>query len=247
MIVVVFDDENRANQGVGALKKLDDDGSISVHAAGVIMKNSDGSIDAKDLSDDYPVRTLTGTSIGALIGVLGGPIGVGVGASVGMLAGWTADLDRAGVNADFLEDVAAKLTPGKWAVVSDVSEEYETPVDNAMSDLGGTVFRANRVSVEDEQEKEEEAAMNVEIAQLKEEQAQASGSNKEKIQAKISSLNAKLQLKKQKAKQSSDQRKLELQAKMHGLEEKSKKSRADAKKKIDARIASARDWLQQPA
>ena len=247
MLVVVFDDENKANQGAEALKRLDDDGTVSVHALAVIMKKADGSVEANDPSDDYPIRTLTGTSIGALIGILGGPIGVGVGASVGMLAGWAADLDRAGVNADFLEDVATKLTPGKWAVVSDVSEDREMPLDNAMSGIGGTVFRANRVSVEDEQEKEDEAAMNAEIAQLKEEQAQASGDNKAKIQAKIDSLNSKLQLKKQKAKKSSDERKLELEAKIHAMQEKAKKSRAENKAKLDARIASARNWLEQPA
>ena len=47
--------------------------------------------------------------------------------------GWFAvmvcDLFAAGVNAEFVDDTAAMLTPGKCAVVADVSEEWETPVD----------------------------------------------------------------------------------------------------------------------
>ena len=50
---------------------------------------------------------------------------------------------RAGVNAEFLDDVSAKLTPGKWAVVSEISEEWVTPVDTRMEALGGIVFRTH--------------------------------------------------------------------------------------------------------
>jgi len=246
MLTVVFDDETKAYQGSSALKELDTDGSISVHALAVVNKNPDGSLATKQVDGDYPIRTLEGTAIGGLIGVLGGPIGVAIGASSGLLAGSILDVDRADVNVDYVDQVRAKLTPGKWAVVADISEEWETPVDTKMAALGGIVFRANRVSVEDEKDAREEAATKAEIAHLKDEQSKARQEDKAKIQNKIDTLNAKLQAKQQKAKQRSDQRKIEAEAKLHALQEKAKKSSGENKAKIDARIASLREWLNQP-
>jgi uncharacterized membrane protein len=246
MLVIVFDDETKAYEGSKALKDLDSDGDISVHALTVVKKNQDGTLTSKALDDDFPIREAGGTAIGALIGVLGGPIGVGLGAATGLFAGSMSDLYRAGVNADYLDEVSGKLTPGKWAVVADVSEEWETPVDTRMSALGGTVLRANRVSVEKEQDAQDEAATKAEIAHLKEEQAHAKQEDKAKIQRKIDALNAKNQSRRQKAKQRWDQEKLETEAKIHAMQEKSKKSRADSKVKIDARVAAMRDWLNQP-
>jgi uncharacterized membrane protein len=246
MLVVVFDDETKAYQGSSAIKELDADGSISVHALAVVNKNPDGSLTTKEVDDDFPIRTLEGTAIGALIGVLGGPIGVALGASSGLLVGSVFDLDRADVSADYVDQVSKKLTPGKWAVVADITEEWETPVDTKMAGLGGTVFRANRVSVEDEKNAREQAAMKTEIAHLKEEQSKARQEDKAKLQKKIDALNAKLQAKQQQAKQRSDQRKLETEAKIHALQEKAKKSNSENKAKIEARIASLREWLNQP-
>jgi len=240
MLIVVFNDETKAYEASRALRELDSEGSISIHAEAVVKKNPDGSLTTKDFGDDFPVRTATGTAIGALIGLLGGPIGVVIGGTTGAFAGSMADLDRAGVNADYLDEVSAKLTPGKWAVVSDVSEEWETPVDTRMESLGGSVFRATREDVEMQQDMMEEAALNAEIAQLKQEQAEASQSQKAKIQVKIDRLNNKLQTKIQKAKERSEQQRKETDSKIHALEDKSKKSRADIKAKIDARIDSLR-------
>ena len=60
------------------------------------------------------------------------------------------DLYAAGVNTDFGADVAGVLTPGKCAVIADVSEEWVTPVDSTVEPLGGVVFRSPRNTVEDD-------------------------------------------------------------------------------------------------
>ena len=144
MLVVVFENEQKAYEGSRALTALDFEGSISVYAEAVIKKNDDGTVTIEQTEDDFPIRTVGGTAIGALIGLLGGPVGVAVGAVGGTFAGGVWDLSRAGVNADFLDEVSAILTPGKWAIVSDISEEWVTPVDTKMEALGGTVFRISR-------------------------------------------------------------------------------------------------------
>src|SRR5271165_6443439 len=116
MLVVIFGDEAKAYEGSHALKQLDAEGSITIHAEAVIKKNPDGTVTVKQVDDGFPIRTLGGTTIGSLLGLLGGPIGLGIGAVAGALAGSLGDLSAAGVAAEFLDDTATALTPGKCAV-----------------------------------------------------------------------------------------------------------------------------------
>ena len=241
MLVVVFENELKAYDGSRALKALDSEGSISVHAEAVIKKNTDGTITIKQQGDEFPIRTFGGTTIGALIGLLGGPIGLAVGAVAGTFAGGAWDINRAGVNADFLNEVSTKLTPDKWAIVSEISEDWVTPVDTQMEALGGTVFRTARRSVEHEQYAKDVAAIKADIAQLKAEQAKSRADQKAKLQTKIDNLNKKLHTKLEQAKQASQQQKNEAKAKVDALEKKAAKAKGEAKAKIEARIADIKE------
>jgi uncharacterized membrane protein len=245
MLVVVFDNESNAYEGSHALKQLDGEGSITVHAESVIKKGADGTVSVKQADGDFPVRTVGGTAIGSLIGLLGGPVGLGIGAVAGALAGSIGDLYVAGVNADFLDDVSALLTPGKCAVVADVSEEWVTPVDSRMEAAGGVVFRSLRTTVEDDQRARDVAELKEEIAQLKAEHAQSRAEHKAKLQAKIDALNAKLQGKLDQAKQRSQQIKAETDAKVQALQQTAAKAQGDAKKAINARIDQIRGEYEE--
>jgi len=74
MLVVVFDNENKAYEGKNALQQLDGEGSISVYGYAVLAKNADGTATVKQGDDVGPIGTLLGTSLGSLIGVLGGQL-----------------------------------------------------------------------------------------------------------------------------------------------------------------------------
>lgn len=240
-MVVVFDNELKAYDGSKAISDLESEGSISIHARAVITKNADGKIEIKQKGEEYPVRTVGGTAIGALIGLLGGPIGVGVGAIGGTVAGGIWDINRAGVSAEFLDQVSAKLTPGKWAVVSDISEDWETPVDTRMAALGGTVFRTTRKDVGHEQHAREVAAIKANIAQLKAEQAKSSKEEKAKMQLKIDDLKKKLDAKSEHSKQRSKQKEEEYKAKVDALEKKAAKAKGKEKTKIENWIADIKE------
>jgi len=241
MMVVAFDDEPKAYEGSRALKQLDAEGSITIHAEAVIKKNADGTVTVKQSDDDLPIRTVGGTAVGSLIGLLAGPAGAGIGAAAGALAGAFGDLYTAGVDADFVEEAAASLTPGKGAVVAEVSEEWVTPVDVKMEALGGAVFRTAKKDFEQEQREREVAELRVEIAQLKAEHAEARADRKAKIQTHIDKLNAKLQAKLDQAKRRSREMKKETDAKVAALEKKAAKAQSDMKAAFDARIRQIRD------
>ena len=236
MIVVVFDSEPKAYEGSRALTQLDADGSIAVHAQAVIKKNQDGTATVKELNDGFPVGSLTGTAVGSLIGLLEGPVGLGVGATTGLLAGMMRDLFAAGIDAQFVDDAGALLTPGKCAVVAEVSEEWETPVDTKMETLGGAVVRTPKQVVEQDQRAREVAALHEEISQLKAEYAQVRADRRAKLKAKIDKLEADLERKVDEAEQRSEQMEQETQAKLQALKMKAEKTQGEIRATLDARV-----------
>ena len=237
MLVVVFENELKAYDGSRALADLESEGSISIHAQAIIKKNDDGTVTIKQKGDDFPIRTVGGTAVGSLIGLLGGRIGLALGAVAGTVAGSIGDMNRAGVNTDFLKEASAKLTSGKWALVSDVSEDWiTTTLDTKMEELGGTVFRAARENVEHEQYEKDVAAIKADIAQLKVDQAKSRANQKVKLQLKIDNLNEKLRTKLEAAKLRSMEQKKETKAKIEALEKKAAKAKGEAKAKIETRI-----------
>ena len=193
MLVVVFDTEAKAYEGKNVLNMLENEGSIVIYTYAVIAKNANGTTSIRYSDDPGPLGTLVGTSVGSLIGILGGPAGVAVGAAAGMLGGAFGDLDNARVGDDFVDDVAKKLTPGKFAVAAEVQEEWTTPVDTRMEAIGGTVFRRALSDVNDIVNDEDVAAMKADLAQLKAEHAQAHADRKAKLQEKINQLDTKIQ------------------------------------------------------
>jgi len=245
MLVVVFDSESKAYEGTNALAQLDRDGSITVHAGIVIKKNAEGKTVVLKTVDDYALDTLGGTAIGSLIGLLGGPYGVIIGATMGTLVGATSDLYRSGVSAEFVDDVSAILTPGKYAVVADISEEWTTPLDLKMEKLDGQVFRTSRLDVEAVQTSSEIAATDREIEQLKMEMKKASDERKAKLQAKIDKLNMARKKKEEEVNQRLEQIKSEHERKVQALKEKAANAHSNAKAVIDARITELNQHHQQ--
>jgi uncharacterized membrane protein len=201
MLVIVFDTEPKANEGKKTLLQLENEGSIVVYAYAVIAKNAAGDVTVEQSDDSGPIGTLVGTSLGSLIGLLGGPTGLAIGALAGMVAGSTADLNNARVGDDFIDDVAKKLTPTKFAVVAEIQEDWTTPVDTRMEAIGGIVFRRALSDVKDMVDDEDTAAMRADLAQLKAEHAKARADRRARLQEKIDQLESKIQARLERAKE----------------------------------------------
>jgi len=227
MLVVVFDNENKAYEGKKALLQLDGEGSISLYAYAVVAKNADGVITEKQ--DDYgPLGTLAGTVVGSLIGLLGGPAGAAIGATAGLTVGATADLNNARIGLDFIDELAKVLLPNRFAVIAEIEEDWTTPVDDRMEAIGGTVFRRALSDVKQTIHDEHIAAMKADIAQMKAEHAQARADRKAKLHEKINQLDAKLQAQLQKSKEQRQTADRQAQAKVDILKAKAKAAAAKA-------------------
>lgn len=240
VLVVVVDNEAKAYEALRTLKELDEQGSVSMYAGAFIQRNADNTITAKELDTDLPIRAVGGTAIGAVIGFLKDAAGAGIGDTAGGLAGSLRNFYVAGVSAAFVDDLVATLTPGKCAVIADISEEWVIPVDVRMEALGGTVLRSSKKSVEAEQRAREVARLRAEIEQAKAELARAHADRKAKLQAGIDKLSARLQAQLNDAKRRSEQIKSEAEAKVRALEKKAEKARADIKAGLDMRVKRIR-------
>lgn len=237
MLVAVFDAEPAAYQGLSALKSLHNDGDITLHASAVIVKDPAGAISVKQTADNGPVGTAVGVLTGGLVGLLGGPVGVAVGASAGALTGMVVDIGKQGVDVDFLDEVSKAISPGKAAVLADVQETWETPVDSSLEKLGGIVFRRLRSEVVEDQLARESSAFDAELKQLEEEMKQANAETKASLQKQIGAVRAKLAVTQAQAKAKAEQAKKETDAKIEAMHEQMKQAGERRKAKIEKRIA----------
>ena len=201
MLVVIFDAESKAWEAKKELHELDNEDVIVVYDQAVVARNSDGTATVRQIDDPGLTGTLAGTTLGGLIGLLGGPVGAALGAAAGLAVGAAADVDRARICEDFVEDVRQKLTPEKFALVAEIQEDTTTPVDVRMDALGGTVFRRSFSEVKHKVHDENVAAMKADLAQMKAEHAAANADRKAKLQEKINQLDSKIQAQLEKAKQ----------------------------------------------
>ncbi len=241
MLVVIFDSEDKVKEGADALKALDREGTVSVYAGAIIKKNQNGTVTALDYQEEWPIRTVSGTAIGSLIGLLGGPVGVLLGASSGAMVGAFADLYKAGVSADFLDETASSLSPGKYALVADISEEYMIPLDTKMENIGGEVFRARKEYVEEEQLEKDVDELDADIDRMEKEMADSRAEHKAKLKAKIEKAKQKRERKIEQLKQRRAQMEKEHQQKIEALKAKAAKAHDDRKAAIEARITQIND------
>jgi uncharacterized membrane protein len=244
MLAVVFNDEKSAYEGARALADLKAEGSIDVYAAAVLQKDAHGWAATKKVDGDFPIQTLAGTAMGGLIGLLGGPAGLAVGSGIGVVAGLLGDMYSANVDEEFLTEVSTALTPGKWAVIAEVDEDWVTPVDTRMEALGGVVHRTLKSAFEHEQWSQAAADARTELDQLKAEEAQARADRKAKLRAQIERLSKRVDATLDRARARSRQADEEFQAKAAALQKRVDKEKGDKKAVLEARLAKLQNYFQ---
>lgn len=238
MVVVVFETEAKAYEGLRALSDLHREGSLTVYSDAVIAKDASGRVVLRQSASIGPVGTLLGGATGTLIGLLGGPAGAAAGMLVGSVSGSAFDVANLGVGADFVDDVSKRLTPGKVAVVAEVEEEWITPLDDRMDKIGGSVYRRSRRDVIDFQDERDAAALQQELDQMQKEVAQAKGDAKDKLKAAIANARAALKAAEGRARARVDAVNKTIDTKIEALKEQASKSTGEAKARLEQQIAA---------
>ena len=244
MLVSVFDSESAAFEGVSALRDLHRDGDISLYGAVVIEKDAEGEARIVKKEERGAQGAGVGLLAGGFLGLLAGPGGVLVGASVGGLTGMVFDLNRAGVDFDFVREVAEVMQPGKIAVLADIEEEWTAPVDTRLGEHGGVVFRRLRAEVAEDALVRESEAFEAELNELDAELAEAGEDTKAAIQKSIETVKEKLATARRVAETRLEETKSQVEAKVSSLEEQLKEAGKHKAAKIQKRIADAKAGLE---
>ena len=239
--VVTFPDEKKAYEGVRAFKQLHDEGSITLYGFAVVQRGADGKIAVKEQQTEPPIGTGVGALVLGLTGLFaGGPAGAAIGLGAGTALGALGDVFNLGVGDEFLESVSRELTPGKTAVVAEVSEEWITPLDARMEASGGTVLREVRDDFIDDEIQKRIDKRKAELAQRRAERAAARAEKVEAMKNEVSKAEQKLRAAADDAGERMKRNREETEAKIQALQNQAKKASADAKSRIDARIAEIR-------
>ena len=236
MLVVIFDNEKAADAGTHALRKLHEEGDITLYAMAVLARDAAGKVSVKEASDRGPSGAGVGLAVGALVGLMAGPLGVVAGAATGTVVGAIRDFWVAGVDLDFVEEAEKKLQPGKVALVAEVDEEWVVPVDAALEASGGTVFRRARSEVVDTRFDHSIAAFKGEIEELEAEAAHANGAAKKKLQSQVVATEAGLARAVKHAKQGVETLKLEADGKAMLMKKQLSHAKGEVKGTLEDRI-----------
>jgi len=234
MIVIVFDGEPAAYAGSRALKELHWEGSITLYSGSVIVKESNGRIQLKQVVSLGQAGSILGTATCALVGALADEAHVGTGTALG---GQPPNLGSAGVSEDFLRDVARSLRPSKSAVVAEIEEDWITPLDSLMDMLGGIVFRRVRAELADAQLEREAIVLHAETKHLRDELSHVVGPAKMKLQVKADEARARLERARDQAQRRLDALMTEADAKVRSLQDQAASAADYAKANIERRIS----------
>jgi uncharacterized membrane protein len=240
MIVTIFSDEKNAYEGLKALKELDSEGSLTLHAAAVVAKDAEGRVSIKQADDWGPAGTIFGLATGSLLGLLGGPVGMVAGAAAGTVTGSLFDLATLGVAEDYLTEVSRNLTPGKVAIIADADEEWVTPLDTRMEALDGAVLRCARGQFVDAKIEQEMAADQTEFAALKAEYKQAAGDAKVKIKAKLEAAEKRLEARRAVLTEEINAIAQDVASRIQALQAQAARANDEIKVKLEKRIAHER-------
>jgi uncharacterized membrane protein len=170
------------------------------------------------------------------------------GLGAGTLLGAAFDLTKEGVDRDFVEDAGVRLEPGKAAVIAEIDEQWQVPLDTRMEGLGGKLVRRTQTQIEDAYlEREIETAQkdlavleSETVAEVKATQTEKARNRAEKLQAKIDAAKRRVQEKEDELARKLQSVKVEGDQKIAMLEAQKATATAESTAALERRLADVR-------
>lgn len=143
LVVAAFANEEKAEQVLKSLKKMQKEQVIFLVNAAVMTKDEKGKVSMRETQDVGSGKgALFGAIAGGLVGLIGGPVGVVVGAAAGAATGGVAAnrIDM-GFPDDTLKELQETLTPGSSAIVALIQHEWVDRVVEELEKEQASLFR----------------------------------------------------------------------------------------------------------
>jgi uncharacterized membrane protein len=139
LIVMTFDNAEAAEKARGAIRKLQNEGLLSLEDAAVLRSDASGKVDVdNELSRDVKIGAGLGALLGAVFTFFFPFVGLVLGAAGGALVG--ASLDR-GVDQQFVEDVKESLKPNSSAIFLVIAQGDMNALRAALAPFGGKILQ----------------------------------------------------------------------------------------------------------
>lgn len=140
LTVLIFPDQTRIDEAIGALKTIHSERTIKMLGSAVVTKSTDGKLSVQEITEEGHGGPLIAALIGALAGLLAGPAAAVIAATGGAVIGNAADLSAEDEFNEFAANIADAVIPGGAAIIADVAEDGEGAFVATMQRLGGTVL-----------------------------------------------------------------------------------------------------------
>ncbi len=193
IVISVFDNERAALEALGKLQTYHTEGSVSLFANAILVKNGEGYTTVTNTTTPGGDATVTGLLIGGLIGLLAGPVGAAAGASIGGLTGLAVDADEAEVDIHLANEVADVLGRGNAALLAEVVEVANVNIAAELEALGGVYFECSRDEIAENLYAARAKAYDEELEALRDEWRQSTGAARDKAAANIAAAEGKIQ------------------------------------------------------
>ena len=159
VVSIAFADSSKAYQAFTEIKNLSTAGALQLKSGAIVVRDTEGKLSFPDGVDQVTGTGFAGGGlIGMLVGILGGPLGMLLGWGSGALIGGVLDAGRASATNEVLGEFSQALPVDSTAVIAEVVEPSELPLDDVVSKLGGTIVRRPVSEVVAELEAAEAAA-----------------------------------------------------------------------------------------
>jgi uncharacterized membrane protein len=135
VLVVVFDNEVKADAGETRLLHMDSDGTIGIYGYAVVAKKKDGTVVVKQADGHGSLSPFAKSLLGSL-----SDSKHPTSQPSALQADGSAE-ESSKTGNDFMRDVIKVLLPNRAAIVVEVEEEWPPVLDARMDSIGGVVFR----------------------------------------------------------------------------------------------------------
>ena len=136
VLVIVFDNEAKADEGKNELLRLDGEGSISIYGYEVLVKKADGTVIMRQ-TDGHGTLSPFAKSL------LGNPSDLtrSTPEAAATNAPNPRDSNKTETGEEFNRGVMEVLLPNRVAIVAEIEEEWPVVLDTRIGSVGGVVFR----------------------------------------------------------------------------------------------------------
>lgn len=144
LVAVVFDSGNAAAAALEELRKLHDQGVITVFGSAIICRDARTQgvhVVVPIASGDSPAVPSLAAAISAIIVLFGGAPTVAAASTRSGIAVAISDLAQAGLDAGFLHMLCESLGPGATAVLAEIEEDERRSIDVRLMERGALILR----------------------------------------------------------------------------------------------------------